>query len=542
MDRSQRSTTRVPLWLAYLAAGALLLALHAALEISSLPQRLLYDIVGASAIVAAIVAIVRNRPERAAPWLFMAFGQALFVAGDLLWNYFELVGEDPFPSVADVLYLAGYPFIALGLFLMIRRRTAGGDRGGLIDAAILTTAVAILSWTFLMQPQVVGADIDPLSLGISLAYPITDVLLVGVAMGLLTTPGARTTSFRLLATSLLLLVVADTVYALQTFDGTYVSGGSLDLVYLISYLLFGASALHPSMRRLTDPHPVVVTWLGSVRLTSLAAAMITGPILVTLGPQADGGLIVVAAGTAVLSLLVLMRLAGLVGLLERDVAARRVLEARLTYQAYHDPLTELTNRRRFVEATTTALSARTAPGALAVLFLDLDDFKTVNDGLGHAAGDELLTVVADRIRSSVRDTDVAARLGGDEFGVLLLDVPDVEYAVDAASRLLTALQAPIEVAGQPITADASIGIAIDTAQTAGVDDLLGQADIAMYRAKAEGKGRHHVFTGADVLDHQAAVGRVSQATGQAVRRGLSFRKPGGTKSQVGRAAFGQEPG
>ncbi|HEX7346301.1 MAG TPA: hypothetical protein VF253_05890, partial [Candidatus Limnocylindrales bacterium] len=255
MNDPQRSTTRVPLWLAYLAAGALLLVLHASLEISSLPQRFLYDVVGASAIVAAIVAIGRNRPDRAAPWLSMAFGQALFVAGDLLWNYFELVGEDPFPSVADVLYLAGYPFIAFGLFLMIRRRTAGGDRGGLIDAAILTTAVGILSWTFLMQPQVTGADIDALSLAISLAYPITDVLLVGVAMGLLTTPGARTVSFRLLAGSLLLLVMADTTYALQTFEGTYVSGGSLDLVYLVSYLLFGASALHPSMRRLTDPHP-----------------------------------------------------------------------------------------------------------------------------------------------------------------------------------------------------------------------------------------------------------------------------------------------
>ena len=537
MNHSQRPAAPIPPWLAYLAAGAVFLALHATLETGSLPQSFLYDFVGGSAIVAAVIAIIRNRPERAAPWLFMAFGQALFVAGDLTWNYFEVIGEDPFPSVADVLYLAGYPFIAFGLFLMIRRRTAGGDRGGLIDAAILTTAVGILSWTFLMQPQVVGADIDPLSLGISLAYPITDVLLVGVAMGLLTTPGARTVSFRLLATSLLLLVVADTIYALQTFEGTYVSGSPLDLLYLVSYLLFGASALHPSMRRLTDPHPVVVTWLGTIRLASLAAAMVTGPILVTLGPQADGGLIVVAAGTAVLSLLVLMRLAGLVGLLERDVAARRVLEARLTYQAYHDPLTELANRRRFVEATTTALSGRTTPGALAVLFLDLDDFKTVNDGLGHAAGDELLAAVADRIRSSVRETDVAARLGGDEFGILLIDVPDVDYATDAASRLLTALQTPIDVAGQPITAGASIGVAIDTAQTKGVDDLLGQADIAMYRAKAQGKGRHHVFSAEDVLGDQAAVGRVSEATGRAVRRGLSFRKPA-----VGRAAFGQEPG
>jgi diguanylate cyclase (GGDEF)-like protein len=362
------------------------------------------------------------------------------------------------------------------------------------------------------------------------------VLLVGFAMGLLTTPGARTMSFRLLAASFVLLVFADIVYALQTLDGTYVSGGAIDGVYLGSYLLFGSSVLHPSMRRLTDPHPVVVTWLGPIRLASLAVAMITGPILVTLGPTGDSSLVVVAVGTATLSLLVLIRLAGLVGLLERDVAARRVLEARLTYQAYHDPLTELANRRRFVEATTAALSSRNAPGSLAVLFLDLDDFKTVNDGFGHAAGDELLATVADRIRSSVRETDVAARLGGDEFGVLLTGVPDPAYAVEAAERLLATFEAPVEVAGQSATAGASIGIALDTADTVAVDDLLGHADIAMYRAKALGKGRSHLFSPEDALDGQAVLRRtVDREAGG--RRRISFRKP-----TVTRPAFGQEPG
>ncbi|HEY7702486.1 MAG TPA: GGDEF domain-containing protein [Candidatus Limnocylindrales bacterium] len=528
---------RIPTWLAYLAVGAIGLGVHALLETGTLAQSFLYDVIGASAVAVAVMGVWRHRPDRVAPWLLMAFGQGLFVAGDLTWNYFEIVGEDPFPSVADVLYLGGYPFIALGLFLLIRRRIAGGDRGGLVDAAILTTAVAILSWTFLMQPQVVGAEIDALSLGISLAYPIADLLLIGVAMGLLTTPGARTVSFRLLGVSLLLLLVADQVYALQNLEGSYVSGGPVDTVYLVSYLLFGASALHPSMRRLTDPHPVVVTWLGPVRLVCLAAAMVTGPLLVTFGPEGDGNLLVVAAGTAVLSLLVLMRLAGLVGLLERDVAARRVLEARLTYQAYHDPLTELANRRRFVEATTTALASRKAPGSLAVLFLDVDDFKTVNDGLGHAAGDELLAAVADRIRTGIRPTDVAARLGGDEFGVLLTGIADRDHAVATASRLLDALQKPIDIAGEPVVAGASIGIALDTPQTSAVDDLLGQADIAMYRAKAQGKGRYHLFSPQDVLENEAAAGRTGRDSADAGRGRLGFRKP-----PVGRPAFGPEPG
>ena len=208
----------------------------------------------------------------------MAIGQALFVAGDLLWNWYEVIGEDPFPSMADVLYLAGYPFIALGLLLLIRRRVGGGDRGGAArrrhpDDRRPRSCPGRSS----IQPQLVGSELDSTSLLITLAYPVADLVLIGVAMGLLTTPGARTPSFQMLAVSLGLMLVADQIYALQNLDGTYVSGGPIDTLYLIAYLLFGAAAAHPSMRRLTEPHPVPVTWLGPVRLACLAAAMITGP-------------------------------------------------------------------------------------------------------------------------------------------------------------------------------------------------------------------------------------------------------------------------
>ena len=484
------------LWSAYLALGALALGVHTAMETGSLAQSWFYDVVGASAVVAAVVGIVRNAPDRRLPWILMAAGQALFVSGDILWNWYDMLGESPFPSLADVLYLAGYPFLAAGLFLLIRRRIGGGDRGGLLDAAILTTACAILSWTFIIQPQMAGTDLDPLTVGITLAYPVMDLLLIGVAVGLLTTPGARTTSFRLLGLSLLAVVVADHVYAVQVLQSSYVAGGLIDTIYLIGYLTFGASVLHPSMRHLTEPHPVAVTWLGPVRMVCLAIAMVTGPILVTMGPDSASGLTVVAAATALLSLLVLARLAGLVGLLERDVDQRRKLEAQLSFQAFHDPLTGLVNRRRFVEQAESALARRAAPGALAALFLDLDDFKTVNDSLGHAAGDELLVAVADRMRASLRSTDVAARLGGDEFGVLLFDVPNVSYAKLIAGRLLASLQQPLTIGGQLVDVGASIGIAIDTEAMRTVDDLLGDADVAMYQAKALGKGRHQLFAGA----------------------------------------------
>ena len=212
------------LWSAYLALGALALAVHAfLLATGSLEQSWFYDVVGASAVGAAVIGIVRNAPDRRLPWILMAIGQASFVAGDVMWNWYEMNGEDPFPSFADVLYLAGYPFIAAGLLLLIRRRIGSGDRGGILDAAILTTAFAILSWTFLIQPQMGDLDLDPLVVGISLAYPVMDLLLIGVAMGLLTTPGARTTSFRLLAGSLVLLVIADQIYAIQNLDGSRTS-------------------------------------------------------------------------------------------------------------------------------------------------------------------------------------------------------------------------------------------------------------------------------------------------------------------------------
>jgi diguanylate cyclase (GGDEF)-like protein len=266
---------------------------------------------------------------------------------------------------------------------------------------------------------------------------------------------------------------------------------------------------------------VTVTWLGPIRLICLAAAMLTGPALLAVGPDAGSGFAVVAAGTAMLSLLVLARLVGLVGLLARDVAQRRALEAQLSFQAFHDPLTGLTNRRRFMEATSAALAERSMPGSVAALFLDLDDFKTINDTLGHAAGDDALIAVADRLRSTLRGTDLVARLGGDEFGILLRDVPSERHAIDVAERLLATFSQPLVVADASIGVGASIGIAIDTPEMETVDDLLVDADVAMYRAKAQGKGRYHVFRYTDPAA-RAALDKTWLERGPTVRR----RPPG----------------
>ena len=496
MPNDPSPVARVPLWAAYFAVGIAALVVHALLETGSMAQNSFYDIVGGSAVLVAFVGIARNRPDRRLPWVLMAIGQGLFVAGDVLWNWYEAIGEDPFPSMADALYLAGYPFIALGLLLLIRRRLGDGDRGGILDAAILTTACAILSWTFLIQPQLVGSELDALSLAISLAYPVADLLLIGVAMGLLTTPGARTSAFRMLAVSLIALLVADQIYALQNLEGTYVSGGPLDYIYLIAYILFGVSVAHPSMRRLTDPHPVSVTWLGPVRLVCLAAAMVTGPILVTFGPGADGGLAIIAAGTALLSLLVLARLYGLVGLLARDVAKRTALEDQLSYQAFHDPVdrpgqpTPLrrAGRCRAGGSRPAGLHRRPVPRPRRLQDRQRQPRprrrRRAPGGGGGAdpRGRPLRGPGRASRRRRVRGpADGHRRRRGTR--------PASPSACSRRSRRRSRSPTPRS------RSSASIGIAIDSPAMVGVDDLLGDADVAMYQAKALGKGRHHVFTG-----------------------------------------------
>ncbi len=177
-----------------------------------------------------------------------------------------------------------------------------------------------------------------------------------------------------------------------------------------------------------------------------------------------------------------------------DVTERQELEAQLRRKAFQDDLTGLANRELFSDRLAHALnrSGRREEVGVAVLFLDLDDFKSVNDGLGHSAGDDLLRHVADRIRVCVRPGDTVARLGGDEFAILLEDLVDLEEAGCVAQRILEVLALPVRVLSSDITVPASIGLA-PRSPGCTVESLLRDADIAMYSAKAFGKCRLEVF-------------------------------------------------
>ncbi|HEX8939049.1 MAG TPA: EAL domain-containing protein [Candidatus Limnocylindrales bacterium] len=179
------------------------------------------------------------------------------------------------------------------------------------------------------------------------------------------------------------------------------------------------------------------------------------------------------------------------GRLEQSLAELSRLKEELRHQAYHDALTGLPNRVQFIEQVEALLALPTAPAVPVVLFLDLDNFKVVNDTLGHALGDRLLQEVADRLRTSIRSVDVAARLGGDEFGILLSDTPELADALRLADRIIRTLRVPFLLAGQDVNVGASIGVAAGPAENAA--ELLRNADVAMYTAKARGKARVSVF-------------------------------------------------
>jgi diguanylate cyclase (GGDEF)-like protein/PAS domain S-box-containing protein len=184
-----------------------------------------------------------------------------------------------------------------------------------------------------------------------------------------------------------------------------------------------------------------------------------------------------------------------------DVTGRKALEHDLRYRALHDDLTGMANRVLLRERVDHALALRHAPGTVtAILFLDLDDFKSVNDGLGHELGDKVLRSVAHRLAMLARVGDTAARLGGDEFAMLLENTHGVDDAMSVARRLLAALLEPIEVHGQELAISASVGIALSDGSVNSSEELLRNADVAMYHAKRAGKGRVRVFEESMYID------------------------------------------
>jgi diguanylate cyclase (GGDEF)-like protein/PAS domain S-box-containing protein len=737
-----------------------------------------WAMLGLSAVAAIAYGIRRNRPNARMAWWFLCGGVLLFIAGDTTYKFWhQIMGQQniPFPSFIDAIYITMYPVLAVGLLLLARARVPGGDRASLLDALTLTLGVGLLSWIFLIGPSVRAPGETTLAHLVAAGYPLGDILVLAMLAHLWGSGGLRNTAGRLLAIGAVGTLVSDTLYGLGNLASNWHDGNPLDLGWMLFYACWGAAALHPSMRTLSEPRPAAPPRTSRARLMMLAAVSLIAPGVLLVeaarGNTVDAPVIAVVAGA--MFLLVLVRMAGLVqahqhamtrervlrtaaaelvaapgnagiyeatmtavsalvsghsdlrgvtfavsspdggltvvaqsgeaaadkllslmtlradvretlnegkvtrcaveatleaadpaeqesteqmlicpllakdqlqgliavtsasllpvdltntietlavqvglaldrealtatfharrsearfqtlvqnasdiiliarpdttityqtpsaqtilgyepGSLEgerfttllhpddveqalavytavafragtpvtaqwrvqhrsgswchvevvannllsdptvegivltmRDVSERKSLEEELKHQAFHDALSGLANRALFTDRLEHA-SARAARSrtSLAVLFLDLDDFKLVNDSLGHAAGDEMLVEVAERLIRSLRVGDTAARFGGDEFAVLLEETSGPDEACRLAERIIEELRAPMKIADREIQIRASVGIALSAAGAEAPGDLLQAADVAMYAAKGRGKGRYEVY-------------------------------------------------
>jgi len=723
------------------------------------------NIVGVGSLGAIAGGVFAHRAQARLAWLLLLAGQLLYVAGDFYtYTYPDLLGGVVgFPSAGDAIYLSVYPLLVVGLMLLVRRRDPHRrDRAAVLDSLVLTLGFALLFWVFLIAPNVHLAGLTPLAKVVSTAYPLGDVLLLAAIIRFAVQAGTKTPSFYLLFAGTASLLATDCAYNYALLHNSYHHQVIFDLGWLAYLALWGAAALHPSMRDLEEPAERHRVRLTATRLSLLAIACMIAPGIRFVEALGNPDLLVVVGTSAILFLLVVLRVAGLarqeeqatkrevtlreaglalvesvgrasvndeavasaariigraakvrlvlwdedqaqvtasngagtwqlpteamawlrtrdrtgvavptepvsvalglgqgttivvklsvsgqeqgafviqslepvaphlvdsleslasqvslaleaaslaenlhrqrgearfrslvahssdlitvidenglvtyqspsierllgytveaieggsfgtlldendrsrlerildvhgnertdshtfecslqhedgrwlkfevqhthllddehvrgIVLNSRDISERKAFEEQLSHQAFHDPVTGLANRALFADRVGHALRSTVRTGSLiAVMFIDLDDFKTVNDSLGHQAGDTVLSEVAARLESASRPADTVARFGGDEFAVLLDGVSGSDEAAMIGDRLLNALEAVMEVEGKQVYPRASMGICMSDEDllSQNAEELLRNSDVAMYMAKRDTKGRYRLF-------------------------------------------------
>lgn len=432
-------------------------------------------VVSLTALGFAVPAASAARGRQRTAWWTMVLALVSWNVGQAIWIYDELIlRELPFPSLADLFFML-FPLIACAALLLFWNR--GGRYHGLIllDGVIVAGSLFIVSWLLGLARLYDAGAASTLEFVVALAYPFFDLIVVTIAAVVLVSahPDQRPV-MTLLTLGLICMAIADSGYAFLSAQREYFSGDIIDLGWVAGLLLIAVAGAAARSAPSDESAESDIPGWASVWLP-YAPLMLAAGVLAAKPPSAASGPVLVVGLLLVLTVLVRQYLA--------VQASRRLLET-VAEQALRDPLTGLGNRALFSDRLDHALQVRArTENAVGLVILDLDDFKLVNDTLGHAAGDELLKQVARRIADTVAAGDTVARLGGDEFAVLIEGPPTLPGATVA--RLIQAFEKPVHVDGRELSMRPSVGLAV---AAPGQDDLtadalLQEADLAMYAAK-----------------------------------------------------------
>lgn len=507
--------------------------------------------------------LVVHSKRLAIAWGMICLAVLTSTVGDTIWAILEVgLKEQPFPSIADGFYLAYYPFLLVGvLFLLAKPASIEESINQILDIGIVMVAAILIFWNFLLGPLVLSnADYPLLEQLILLAYPVGDLVIFGALLLIINRPfeeQAELPAF-LLAGGLTTTIVSDCIYSYQSLVGTYVSGTLLDTGWIISTLLIGMAGIseltgvqsfneteiflpkHKFLNKLkTIKSYIPYLWLAGAYILLIRGGLTPMPMNFLSLSFGVGGIIFLVLLRQIITLLenrkLNNRLQQTMGKLQAQatelesanqelqtrISERKKVEEKLSYDSLHDAMTGLSNRVLFLDRLGQAIEyrKRREEYLFAVLFIDIDQFKVINDSLGHLMGDQLLISFSRRMQECLRSSDTVSRFGGDEFAILLEITGDSHAASLVAMKIQEVIQPPFELDGHKLYVTASIGIVMNILGYDHPEEVLRDADIAMYRAKTSGKAHFEIF---DIKMRTQAFSRMEMEHG--LRTGLENRE------------------
>ena len=496
-------------------------------------------------------------------WGMIGLATFAFALGDTVWGILEVgLKEPPFPSIADGFYLAYYPFLLVGvLFLLDKPASIEESINQTLDIGIVMVAAILMFWNFLLGPIVLSnADYPLLEQVILLAYPVGDLVVFGALLLIINRPSEKQAELPvfLLAGGFTAMIVSDCIYSYQSLVGTYVSGSLLDMGWILSTLLMGMAGVsqltavqsfnetgiflpkHKFLDRLNAIKSYIpYLWLVGAYILLIMGGLTPLPMNFLSLSLGVGGIICLVLLRQIITLFenkkLNTRLQQTMGRLQAQateldntnqelqlrIMERRKIEEQLSYDALHDAMTGLANRVLFLDRLGQAIEygKRRAEYLFAVLFIDIDQFKVINDSLGHLTGDKLLISVSRRMHDCLRSSDTVSRFGGDEFAILLEITGDSNSAPFVAMKIQEVIQSAFELDGHKLYVTASIGIVMNMVGYDHPEEVLRDADIAMYEAKTSGKAHFEIF---DIRMRTQAFSRMEMEHG--LRAGLENRE------------------